>query len=52
MADLLTLFVTWHKTYKAQTGLLEGPSLHHVMLYNGVYLWLFYDCMAFSLQSS
>lgn len=36
--DLLVLFVTWYNTYtsyKAQRGVLKGPSLVHVMLYNG-----------------
>ena len=36
--ELLVLIVTWHKTYtsyKAQRGVLEGPSLVHVLLYNG-----------------
>ncbi|KAM5543404.1 hypothetical protein V8D89_002655 [Ganoderma adspersum] len=38
IGDLLALFVTWRKTYtiyKSQRGVLRGPSLMRVMLYNG-----------------
>lgn len=40
IGDLVALFVTWRKTYatfKSQNGVLRGPSLMRVMLYNGAY---------------
>ena len=38
--DLIDLFVTWFKaytTYRAQRGVLRGPSLVRVMVHNGSY---------------
>ena len=40
---MIVLFVTWHKTYttyRAQKGVLKGPSITRVLLYNGVYACL------------
>ena len=42
VGDLLVLFVTWHKTYapyRSQKGVLKGPSITRVMLYNGTCLY-------------
>ncbi|KAM5545109.1 hypothetical protein V8D89_001220 [Ganoderma adspersum] len=38
LGDMIVLFVTWHKTYttyRAQKGVLKGPSIARVLLYNG-----------------
>ena len=43
LGDLIVLFVTWHKTYttyRAQRGVLTGPSIARVLLYNGTYPYL------------
>ncbi|PIL23493.1 hypothetical protein GSI_14804 [Ganoderma sinense ZZ0214-1] len=46
--DMLVLFVTWHNTYtsyKAQRGVLRGPSLIQVMLYNGSFYFIVITAM-------